>query len=391
MLQVETTLIKIEPVQRDTWQIEVPFAVSGPFGRYDVELVLDRQMIPLGPECQGGQSLSLGVPFTLNMDVSLARNNLRVDPERRLVQFGITWLDPSQAWKRGHYSVRKTVPFKWVTRLRPPDSVVLSIRARGPFGATVLQERLFGFNLASDTIIPVLCSGPSQKSFYYSTTSNLSVTEYRDVVRIGTVLLDRGDTVSWAFTGPDDTELWDSEVGASLLGSQYRRILQGNGAHSACRLALCPYELGLAGPQRARFVEMMEVQRLCGIDLRVVSPGHVERTTGSARRVLGGFGRGFAAEWEWGRHLVEPEGAAIHFEQDRIASLWAQYEEMVAHSVPWIQYKLNQGIRFPRDRSVHIQERVRQIQHVAERSGPRETALASPPDSDKRHLSEGSG
>jgi len=364
MLQAETGLIRIEPVHRDTWKIEIPFAVSGPIGRHDVELILDRQMIPLGAEYKGGQSVSLGFPPQLSMDLSLARGDMRVDPEHRSVQFGITWFDLSRTWRSGRYSVRKVIPFKWVSRLSPPNSIALSIRVRGVFGATILQERVLGYNLASNTIIPVLFSGPSQRSFYYSTTGDLSLLGYRDVVRIGTALLDGGDRTSWAFTGPDDVELWDSDVGTSMVRSQYRRILDANGREWVGRLALDPYELGVARPQRARFAEMMEVQSLCGIDLRIVSPIQVERTTGSAHRVLGGFGRGFAAEWEWGNPLVEPENAVFHFERDRISSLLSQYEEIAVHSVPWTQYKLTQGISFEPDRELRIQQLVRQIKHI---------------------------
>jgi hypothetical protein len=364
MLQTETGLIRMSPVQSDTWQIEVPFLVSGPIGRYDVELVLDRQMIPLGPEYQGGSSLQLGIPLQVSMDLSMARNNLHVDPEHRLVQFGITWFDLSHTWKSGRYSVRKTIPFKWVSRLGVPNSVALNIKVRGVFGATILQERVIGFNLSSRTIIPVLFTTPSQKSFYFSNTGDLSLFGYRDVVRIGTALLNGGDRASWAFTGPDDTELWDSEVGTSMIRSQYRRILEGSGKEWVGRLALDPYELGVEGPQRARFSEMMEVQNLCGIDLRVVSPVHVERTTGSAHRVLGGFGAGFAAEWEWGKPLVEPESAVFHFEQDRIAALLGQYEEISAHSMSWNQYRLLQGIAFTPEQEARIMERVKQIKSV---------------------------
>ena len=320
------------------------FAATGRISATDIRLRLDPEMIPVPPEAKMDAPVSVSA---YGFGISLPRRNYRVDVFRREVRFQVSWIDYEVRFGSSNTKdyIRKDIDFRWARPLRVPKTLTIDVQTSGVLGIHQVRRKIIGYSLSSDSLLKIITFAPPKDTFYFSATGPVPEVCYREVCAIGATLQKNVDSHSWAFTAPQDVALWESDDGLSLLASQYTRKRMHDDPLQATRLSVSPMATELDTPQRTQFLKLLAIQWKTGIDVRVVEPRVVEDVFGSSRAGGGGFGSGFAAEWEW-TDTGEPQSAQLYLEADRITFVLAKYREIALQSKPLSEYLQSAKVKF---------------------------------------------
>ena len=341
-------MIRLIPEKTSIWNqrissiLDLQFEANAPLSWSTVRVVLDKSMVPLPPtfEPSGAVAISLDGP-----SLQLPILNDSVSPDDHLVTFRLFWVDVPKLQRR-RFTLRKQIAFRWRDSLAVPKQISFAVTIAGLLGRRIASFKVRGINVKNSPIY--LISKRRKSDFYFPTQESMPHLAYGDAWEVVSEVQDMDDSTGWAYTGPEDLIYWESDEATVYLSRQLARIWRSNFRDRPTRMALSPVDLDISDSVLRRFLKILELQAVLGIEILIIRPRSVETTTGSHDVALGGFGSALGLRWVW---IGEPDQAnskkaALYLTRDSIAYLKEEYLDLARQATAWKLYKQQKQIQF---------------------------------------------